>query len=187
MIDSFSVFLHIHSGRKAVRGDWRWPLKNSGNSHPSHDKADSRFAPSQWETPLESNSVSHWLGAHSESALHEPRMHCNWGISNPYLDQPITKGWSQPIVGRLISHWLSSSYQALTVKLWIPMTKHSVKGHNQHIEAETRWPPFSRRHFQMHFLEWICGLTGHIATPELARKFNAIFLANIGVINQTEM
>ena len=25
---------------------------------------------------------------------------------------------------------------------------------NKHIEAETRWPPFSRRHFQMHFLEW---------------------------------
>ena len=22
--------------------------------------------------------------------------------------------------------------------------------------AETRWPPFSRRHFQMHFLEWKC-------------------------------
>ena len=24
----------------------------------------------------------------------------------------------------------------------------------QHIEAETRWPPFSRQHFQMHFLQW---------------------------------
>ena len=24
----------------------------------------------------------------------------------------------------------------------------------EHIEAETTWPPFSRRHFQMHFLEW---------------------------------
>ena len=24
---------------------------------------------------------------------------------------------------------------------------------NHHIEAETKWPPFSRRHFQMHFLE----------------------------------
>ena len=28
--------------------------------------------------------------------------------------------------------------------------------HAQHIEAETRWPPFSRRHFQMHFLQWKC-------------------------------
>ena len=24
----------------------------------------------------------------------------------------------------------------------------------QHIEAETKWPPFRRRHFQTHFLEW---------------------------------
>ena len=23
-----------------------------------------------------------------------------------------------------------------------------------HIEAETKWPPFCRRHFQMHFLQW---------------------------------
>ena len=32
-------------------------------------KADSRFAPSQWETSLQSNGVSHWLGANLESAL----------------------------------------------------------------------------------------------------------------------
>ena len=24
----------------------------------------------------------------------------------------------------------------------------------QHIEVETKWPPFPRRHFRMHFLEW---------------------------------
>ena len=32
-------------------------------------KADSRFAPSQWETALLCNDVSHWLGANPESAL----------------------------------------------------------------------------------------------------------------------
>ena len=32
-------------------------------------KADSRFAPSQWETALLCNDVSHWLGANLESAL----------------------------------------------------------------------------------------------------------------------
>ena len=31
--------------------------------------ADSRFAPSQWETALLCNDVSHWLGANLESAL----------------------------------------------------------------------------------------------------------------------
>ena len=32
--------------------------------------ADSRLVPSQWETSLQSNAVSHWLGANLESALH---------------------------------------------------------------------------------------------------------------------
>ena len=32
-------------------------------------RADSRFALSQWETPLQSNAVSNWLGANQESAL----------------------------------------------------------------------------------------------------------------------
>ena len=32
-------------------------------------RADSRFAPSQWETALLRNNVSHWLGANLEPAL----------------------------------------------------------------------------------------------------------------------
>ena len=32
-------------------------------------RADSRLVPSQWETSLQSNAVSHWLGANLESAL----------------------------------------------------------------------------------------------------------------------
>ena len=34
----------------------------------SRHRADSRLAPSQWETSLQSNRVSHWLGANPESA-----------------------------------------------------------------------------------------------------------------------
>ena len=34
-----------------------------------HYRADSMFAPSQWETALLCNDVSHWLGANIESAL----------------------------------------------------------------------------------------------------------------------
>ena len=33
-------------------------------------RADSRFAPSQWETSLQSNAISHWLGTNLESALY---------------------------------------------------------------------------------------------------------------------
>ena len=36
---------------------------------PSGTTADSRLAPSQWETPLQSNGISHWLGANLESSL----------------------------------------------------------------------------------------------------------------------
>ena len=32
-------------------------------------RADSRLAPNQWETSLQSNAVSHWLGTNLESAL----------------------------------------------------------------------------------------------------------------------
>ena len=35
------------------------------------NRADSRFAPSQWETLLRSDVVSHWLGATPESGLYQ--------------------------------------------------------------------------------------------------------------------
>ena len=38
-------------------------------------RADSRFAPSQWETALPCNDVSHWLVASLESALGLPNTH----------------------------------------------------------------------------------------------------------------
>ena len=45
--------------------------KLSGSSSLSlYFRADSRFAPSQWVTSLQSNTVSHWLGASLESALY---------------------------------------------------------------------------------------------------------------------
>ena len=45
--------------------------KSSKDATSQHQSiADSRFAPSQWETSLQSNVVSHWLGASLESALH---------------------------------------------------------------------------------------------------------------------
>ena len=34
-------------------------------------RADSRFGPSHWETSLQSNGISHWLGVSLESALHK--------------------------------------------------------------------------------------------------------------------
>ena len=48
-------------------------------------RVDSRFEPSQWETALLCNDVSHWLGTSLESALNEPgwptEMFCSDGWS----------------------------------------------------------------------------------------------------------
>ena len=44
---------------------------------PLRCRADTRFAPSQWETALLCNDVSHWLGASLESALRCDSFWCN--------------------------------------------------------------------------------------------------------------
>ena len=50
--------------------------------------ADSRFAPSQWETVLLCSDVSHWLGATLESALVLYGMHCA-KCKNKYIQSEI--------------------------------------------------------------------------------------------------
>ena len=57
----------------------RWEPENTINSiiwncvrKKWASRAHSRFAPSQWETALLCNDVSHWLGASLESALSKP-------------------------------------------------------------------------------------------------------------------
>ena len=45
-----------------------------------HGRVDSRLAPSQWETSLQSNAVSHWLGANLGWAL--PQHLTNRGIAS---------------------------------------------------------------------------------------------------------
>ena len=46
----------------------RWSFLNC-REFPCWSRADSRYVPSQWETSLQSNTVSHWLCANLESAL----------------------------------------------------------------------------------------------------------------------
>ena len=53
-------------------------------------KADSRLAPNQWETSLQSNAVSHPLGSNLESALYYIpwNMHCcNGDVWGFVMDQ----------------------------------------------------------------------------------------------------
>ena len=63
--------------------------------------ADYRFAPSQWETALLCNDVSHWLGANLESALYKVSV-ASWdtkGAQTFSAQWPIyMRGWSAPSV-----------------------------------------------------------------------------------------
>ena len=52
-------------------------------------KAESRLAPSQWETSLQSNAVSNWLDANLDSAL----MHASWGIAFDLVPAYYTWRW----------------------------------------------------------------------------------------------
>ena len=67
------------------------PLKKNCGFNSIKRRADSRLVPSQWETSLQSNAVSHWLGTNLESTLKPsafsyvvnafiftPHMSCMW-------------------------------------------------------------------------------------------------------------
>ena len=60
-ITATALIIEMHANaphRSPVNLLWQWEYR-----------ADSRLVPSQWETSLQSNAVSHWLGANLESAL----------------------------------------------------------------------------------------------------------------------
>ena len=65
----------LQQKQQLLRGE-EWP----------NERADSRFAPSQWETALPCNNVSHWPGANLESALSEvvtdmSHGRCGWNFN----------------------------------------------------------------------------------------------------------
>ena len=73
-------------------------------------RPDSRFAPGQWETPLQSNGVSHWLGANLESALIPSGTTSQGGMSTEDTDNQriITRrDWNGSVCGQVRMHCLS--------------------------------------------------------------------------------
>ena len=68
---------------KTSQESYELKLENLGDSGGTISvRADRRFAPSQWETSLQINAVSHWLGTNLESVLqailclYSLRRHC---------------------------------------------------------------------------------------------------------------
>ena len=63
---------------------WCWFSENG------YVRADSRFASSKWETSLQSNTVSHWLGANLILGLHPANER------RRYIVTPSLIGWGKP-------------------------------------------------------------------------------------------
>ena len=86
-------------------------------------RADSRFAPSQWETSLQSNAVSHWLGTNLESALilpeDEPRITFE---STAIIMLKINWCWASWEIWNV--HWTSNS-QVQNSRQWNEHLMHS--------------------------------------------------------------
>ena len=77
--------------------------------------ADSRFAPSQWETSLQSNAVSHWLGANLELAL-EMYLHSLSFLDSEaakIIETPHQERWG-PVHGWIIMDVITYTYPNLT-------------------------------------------------------------------------
>ena len=49
------------------------------------------------------------------------------------------------------------SHEQMALMMWVKVKHlHTWNTFSSHIEAEIKWPPFRRRHFQTHFLDWKC-------------------------------
>ena len=90
-------------------------------------RADSRFGPSQWETSLQSNAVSHWLGANQESALIWIAMYKHGSMWTTHRSHMKFVGWIQgPLLPTEICQhntelgaWISDN---IHTKLWDTIT-----------------------------------------------------------------
>ena len=110
-----------------------------------------------------------------------------WPVNSP-LKRPVTRKIFH--FDDVIMRWWLSSHQARMCKnpqsclwgiyLWKLWWYHT--SNSKHIEAETNWPPFRRRHFQTHFLEWKLSYFNSNFTEICSQRFNCQY-ANIGSDN----
>ena len=74
--------------------------------------------------------------------------------------------WSMPTTQKasiISDNYITVCLAPFQIRAFICTVLMRLKSHwnispvvNKHTEAETKWTPFRRRHFQMHFLEWKC-------------------------------
>ena len=101
-------------------------------------RSDSRLAPSQWETSLQSNDVSHWLGAILESAL----ITCNhYHAADALLASMVLIGFDGNIPPSA-PEWLITCVYFIPPKLELCLTFFVI-----HIIS---FPPISQTYFRLH-------------------------------------
>ena len=89
-------------------------------------RADSRLAPSQWESSLQSNAVSYWLGADLDSALY----HINPVRFHDIITTSLTRLCSYPMGWSPASKRLVTARFVTRFNLWL---RHDLWPHNASI------------------------------------------------------
>ena len=125
-------------------------------------RTDSRFVPSQWETPLLCNDVSHWLGANLESVLKyiEKSYHsfCHFScLQNGLIDRNM-EGWKDNVITlKDPSKTGSWNFNSKCEKLKI-FTFH-------HITINTGYELMDRSHFAVQSTVYSIESTTNVTSP----------------------
>ena len=76
-----------------------------------YNRADFKFTPNQWETSLQSNAVSHWLGANLENRVRDPMLQVR--PTFPVHSAPMSTRPGEPFIpGSLGLHTISGLHGA---------------------------------------------------------------------------
>ena len=120
-------------------------------------RADSRFVPSQWETALLCNDVSHWLGAHLESALWYVLLclvfvvHVSARVRH-FILCPISA--MKNICGLLVKD--------MTCRIPGPHFNIKMIWSYYHLNSKRRFSVLIRWHLHIESRPWLCTLPGHL-------------------------
>ena len=105
---------------------------------------DSRFAPNQWEMALQSNAVSHWLGANLESVLLtygvviNPTEGVCLSVKDCCCISRMNLNINSLLPGDVIPHWRSWSSVVQAMAYWLTAPSHYQNQHGL-IISKTLW------------------------------------------------
>ena len=102
------------------------PMRTPGSAweyKETRNRADSRLAPIQWETSLQSNAVSHWLGANLESAMEKP---VAWYLAH-YEVMTNVRRMTGHLSGKFVSSWTVVAWKNYEKIWWLHLLSKSTR------------------------------------------------------------